>query len=209
MVDIPYLITNRRLPDLLSKIQSAAVPERVSFEYLKKLGFASSNDRALPSLLKKLGFLDQSGVPTERYKAYRNKTEGMRILSQGVRELYAEVFSVDENAHKLSEDKVKGIISRISGEDDRTVKMMTKTFTALCGLSSFDLHEEAGKKVETQATKSSQGQAEQESAPSLPVGRGSGAGVSLRYNIEIHLPATSDVSVYNAIFRSIREHLGE
>lgn len=27
------------------------------------------------------------------------------------------------------------------------------------------------------------------------------------YNIQIHLPATTDISVYNAIFKSIRENL--
>ena len=32
---------------------------------------------------------------------------------------------------------------------------------------------------------------------------------SLHYNIEIHLPATKDIEVYNAIFKSIKEHLFE
>ena len=31
----------------------------------------------------------------------------------------------------------------------------------------------------------------------------------LRYNIEVHLPATKDVEVYNAIFKSLKEHLLE
>lgn len=31
--------------------------------------------------------------------------------------------------------------------------------------------------------------------------------IGLRYNIEIHLPPTKDVEVYNAIFKSIKEHL--
>jgi hypothetical protein len=30
---------------------------------------------------------------------------------------------------------------------------------------------------------------------------------SLHYNIQIHLPATKDVEVFNAIFKSLREHL--
>lgn len=30
----------------------------------------------------------------------------------------------------------------------------------------------------------------------------------LHYNIQIHLPATKDAEVYNAIFKSLREHLG-
>ena len=39
-----------------------------------------------------------------------------------------------------------------------------------------------------------------------------GAGIpfaGLRYNIEVHLPATKDVEVYNAIFKSLKEHLLE
>ncbi|MCY1528740.1 hypothetical protein D9M68_638570 [compost metagenome] len=28
------------------------------------------------------------------------------------------------------------------------------------------------------------------------------------YNIQIHLPVTTDITVYNAIFRSLRENLG-
>ncbi|MDD5149341.1 MAG: hypothetical protein PHC28_02520 [Flavobacterium sp.] len=31
--------------------------------------------------------------------------------------------------------------------------------------------------------------------------------VGLHYNIQIHLPATKDVEVYNAIFKSLKEHL--
>jgi hypothetical protein len=34
-------------------------------------------------------------------------------------------------------------------------------------------------------------------------------GVRLNYNIQIHLPPTKDVEVYNAIFKSLREHLLE
>ena len=34
-------------------------------------------------------------------------------------------------------------------------------------------------------------------------------GPGLHYNIQIHLPATKDVEVYNAIFKSLREHLLE
>ncbi len=33
------------------------------------------------------------------------------------------------------------------------------------------------------------------------------ATTGLHYNIQIHLPATKDVEVYNAIFKSLKEHL--
>ena len=31
--------------------------------------------------------------------------------------------------------------------------------------------------------------------------------IGLRYNVEIHLPASKDIGVYNAIFKSLKEHL--
>jgi hypothetical protein len=34
-----------------------------------------------------------------------------------------------------------------------------------------------------------------------------GSELGLNYNIQIHLPATKDLEVYNAIFKSLREHL--
>jgi hypothetical protein len=48
--DLPYLMAPKRFPELLVKLQAAAVPERVTYEFLKKLGFTSSNDRAFPKL---------------------------------------------------------------------------------------------------------------------------------------------------------------
>jgi hypothetical protein len=33
------------------------------------------------------------------------------------------------------------------------------------------------------------------------------AGLSLRHDIHVHLPATSDVAVYRAIFRALRDEL--
>ena len=36
---------------------------------------------------------------------------------------------------------------------------------------------------------------------------GSGAGIKLGYTINLNLPATSDIAVFDAIFKSLREHL--
>jgi hypothetical protein len=45
-----------------------------------------------------------------------------------------------------------------------------------------------------------------ENAPAGPAGT-SHAHPTLHYNIQIHLPATKDVEVFNAIFKSLKEHL--
>lgn len=33
--------------------------------------------------------------------------------------------------------------------------------------------------------------------------------IAFSYNIQIHLPATTEIAVYNAIFKSLKDHLGE
>src|ERR1700733_7551998 len=136
-VDVPYLVTNKRLPELFGKIQSAAVPNRFSFEFLKKLGFASSSDGAFPSLMKKLGFVDLSGAPTDRYRAYRNPKDARAVLAQAIRELYSQLFAVDESVHKQSKEHVRGVISRVTGMEEKYVNLAATTFKALCDLADF------------------------------------------------------------------------
>jgi hypothetical protein len=56
------------LAKFLEAIKTAGVPERVTFEFLKTLGFKSSNDRPIITIMKGIGFLDTDGKPTEQYK---------------------------------------------------------------------------------------------------------------------------------------------
>jgi hypothetical protein len=207
-IDVPYLVTNKRLPELFGKMQSAAVPNRFSFEFLKKLGFGSSNDRAFPSLLKKLGFVDPSGAPTDRYRAYRNPKEARSVMAQAVRELYAELFAVDENVYRQSREHVRGVISRVTGMEEKYVNLAAATFTSLCNLSDFAA-------VLGPASESNPPVAVVGTSPISPKGdamaveRKKPVSLEFRHCIEIHLPATTNLSVYNAIFRSLRDQLGE
>ena len=89
-------------------------------------------------LLKKLGFLDPSGSPTPRYNEYRHKTQAKRILAEAIRELYAELFALDEKAHKAKRDHLIGMISRVSGQEDKYNKLSASTFQALTKLADFD-----------------------------------------------------------------------
>ena len=45
------------------------------------------------------------------------------------------------------------------------------------------------------------------SIPAAPLASASAAGINLGYTINLHLPPTSDIAVFNAIFSSLREHL--
>jgi len=205
--ELPYLISTKRLPELFTKIQSAAVPEKFTTQFLNKLGLTSSNERAYPSLLRKLGFLDSSGAPTSRYRAYRNTAEAAYVLAEGIREAYSELFSVNKKIHSQSKETVKGIVRQVTGVEDRYARLISTTFLVLCGLAKFDSQPTSipKSKEKVQATENTQPAIRESGGVYRPENP---TPISFRYNIEIHLPATTDIAVYNAIFKSLKEHLG-
>jgi hypothetical protein len=215
--DLPYVLSNNRIPELFSRLQSAAVPSRVSVDFLRKLGFTSSNDRAFPSLLRRLGFLDASGAPTERYRAYRNPVQSRAVLGEGIYEAYHDLYAVNERLHHLDPTQVRGIVSQVTGHGAENSRRIAGTFLALADLA--DIPEPGVVTVPGPSPTADDAEAGSphppaptpSTAPPVPptpaIAPPGIAGLNFRHNLEIHLPATTDISVYNAIFKSIREHL--
>ena len=191
-------MATKRLPDMMTAIQDAGVPSRFTNEFLKSLGFKSTNDRAFISVIKGIGFLDDSGSPTERYKAYKNKSESKSVLGQALKTYYEDLFLANEKANDLSIDKLKGIFATKTGKGDSVVQQMALTFKALASIAEFgDGVTKQKIKIETKID------TEEISLPT----NNKKAEAEFHYNIQIHLPVTKDISVYNAIFKSIKEHL--
>ena len=123
---IPEAYVNNvgNLAKFLEEIRSAGVPDRVTFEFLKTLGFTSSNDRPIISVLKGIGFLDQNGSPTDAYKAYRDHNEGPKVLANSLRSAYADLFLANTKANDLPVDKLKGIIATKVSKGEQVVKLI-------------------------------------------------------------------------------------
>ena len=116
-----YLQSAKNLPAILNAIQDGGVPPRFTYEFLKSLGFTSSNDRSVVGVLKALGFLDQSGAPGDRYRRYRNKKEAPYVLVEAVRDAYSDIFLANEHAETLVKDRVKGILATQTDQNDSVV----------------------------------------------------------------------------------------
>ena len=71
-----YINNVGSLGKFLEEIRTAGVPERVTVEFLKTLGFKSSNDRPIIAVLKGISFLDANGTPTDSYRAFRDPDRG-------------------------------------------------------------------------------------------------------------------------------------
>jgi hypothetical protein len=200
MTEYPYMISNNKIKQIITQIQVAAKPQKFTNQVLIKLGFSSTNDRAVVPLLKKLSFLSEDGVPTSYYDQLRDKTTSRIIMGNRIRDLYADIFAINVNIHNDSEANIKGAISRVTGKDETGVLRIYNTFKALCNEADFE--PKTPEPEQEQESVTDEDETVQRKPNSTPA-----ESAAFHYNIQIHLPATTDISVYNAIFKSLKDHL--
>lgn len=200
--DYPYMVSNNKIAPIFEKIEQAEKPTRFTHEFLKKLGFSSSNDRAIIPLLKRLEFLTENGSPTEIYNDLKDKSRRPYVLAERMRDLYSDLFSINTTIHTTSEDEIKGAISRVTGKDAKSVNRYYATFKALANLAKF-----AEPPIKKKPEKKMEQSKPEEEKPNTEVPGPSFRQPGFHYNIQIHLPATTDISVYNAIFKSLKDNL--
>lgn len=208
-----YLVASGRLPGLLQAIQNAEAPTRFTLRFIEDLEFKSTNDRLIIGVLQGLGFLDTNRAPTDRYFRFLDKDEGPRVLAEGIRDAYEDLFRVKKDANTLSQSAVKNKLkSLLQGKpSDSVLGNMAKTFVSLVKEADFDNSLEP---IEDDNTDSPVVQKEPEESGSSPEIRkqtdtipSRSSIASLNYRIEITLPSTRDKTIYDAIFRSLKEHL--
>jgi hypothetical protein len=79
-----YIQVPAQLPELFKRIADGQAPDKFYRQYLKDLGFLSSNYHAFIPLLKTLGFLTADGTPTARYHSYRDSSQSRRVLGEAL-----------------------------------------------------------------------------------------------------------------------------
>ncbi len=212
-----YLTSQKNLAAILSAIQQAKAPDKFTVRFLESLGFKSTSDRLIIGVLKGLKFLDEAGKPQERYFQYLDQTQAARVLGQAVEEAYADLFQVNTKAHTLSKSNLINKLKTLSqgSISESVLDKMSMTFTALCKLSEFDVSStdrelETPREVDTHSGVESL-QPENEVTNGAPatsiVGAQTHSLGGLHYNIQIILPESRDPKVYDALFRSLKEHL--
>lgn len=195
------------LSDFFSKIRDAQAPDKFTHQILKDLGFKSNNHRPFIPLMKALGFLTADGVPTKRYNDYRNHALSKRVMGEAIKEAYSDLFLIKSHPEEEDKDLIEGKFKSYHNTSDNVAKLMTKTFYSLLELADleFDDKKLQSEKVQKSVEKKIDDKATQKDSTKKPIEKALG----LHYNIQIHLPATKDVEVYNAIFKSLKEHLIE
>lgn len=193
-----------KLGAFFSKVRDGQAPKQFTQQLLKDLGFKSQNHRAFIPIMKALGFLSSDGKPTQRYSDYRDHSKSKKVMGDGLKEAYSDIFLIKEKPSQSDKKTIEGKFKSYHNTSDTVAKHMASTFYALLALA--DLDGTLPQDPQTTLTPDSNGgDNSTEEVAALPqVGQ---IATGLHYNIQIHLPATKDVEVYNAIFKSLKEHL--
>lgn len=196
----PFMNAYGSVEKILEKIKHAKTPDRFTYDFLKAtLGFKSSSARAFVPLAKRIGLLASDGSPTDLYKSFRNPAQSGGAMAKAIRKGYSQLFERNETAHKLAKKDLEGLLVEITGlqKNHATIRSIVGTFEALKPFAKFGEEEKL-----TKGTKE-----EEKEEPHREEGMGEELKFNLAYTINLVLPKTDDVSVFNAIFKSLRENL--
>lgn len=207
MGDLPYLSSPGNVAKALNAIKAAATPPRVSQDFVKtKLGIPGGSGDQMASFLKRIGFSSPDGTPTETYKTYRTE-EGPRALANAIRISYRPLYEHNEYMHECGDKALRELIIRHTGlaADARSVGLIFSTLRNLIALADFS---EMNEKPITSAPEVSPPQAMiRQEAPHRSHAESAPLGLNIGYTINLNLPETTNIDVFNAIFKSLREHL--
>jgi hypothetical protein len=202
----PYVNAYNGIPRLFEKINAAAVPPKFTVDFLSTvLDLKSSSFRAMIPLLKRLGFLDAANAPTQSYKDFREPSLSGSVMAERLRDAYGLLFKANEYAWRLAKPELVSKLRSLTGaaEDDANIPSVAATFLELAKLARWEGGSAKPKPVGTESQGAAGGgSSERESGPAELEG-----GLRLGYTINLNLPATTEIEVFNAIFKSLRENL--
>ena len=198
-----YLTSTKNLSDIVQAIQAAQAPDTFTQKFLEDLGFKSTTDRLVIKMLKVLGLLTDTGTPTSMYYEFLDQTQSGKVLARGMRTAYSDLFQLKAKAHEMSATELKNKMKTLTqgqASADVLAKMVT-TFQAFAKLADFS---EPATPADDEAVEESGPddgvEAEQPDREGLRLG-------GLVYAINLELPESRDQAVYDALFRSLKEHL--
>lgn len=210
--NLPYSTSVGTLENMLEKIKTASVPERFTQDFVStKLAMKGGTAMSCIPFLKKMGFVASDGTPTDLYREFRNPKKSRHAVGKAFRKLYQRLYEMNEYIHDAVDQDILGLIVECTGgeKSSAATKYTLSTINMLRKISDFDGEES----VETEEPISITGS---QNSTSYPPFSGvipsvqpppNGKGINLAYTINLNLPATKDIEVFNAIFKSLKEHV--
>jgi hypothetical protein len=204
MVSLPYVTSPGNIDKALNGIKSAAVPDRVSQDFVKTiLKIPGGSGDQMTAFLKKLGLTNSDGSPNDLYKRFRNPASSGAAIASAIRAAYAPLYVRNEFMHELNDTELLGLVVEETGQahDSPAVKLTVSCIKHLKAFANFS-SPGSGQNLPVKAD-----EPPNSTTKSLPERPSKALGLNLGYTINLNLPATSDPEVFDAIFKSLKTHL--
>ena len=194
-----YAVKTGSLREYLQKLKSKelGVPDKINREYLKSIGYTSSNDFPIIRVLQSINFIDKSDVPTQNLKDFRTEKSGITMAS-ALKKTYEELFKIYPQPQDRTREELENFFAKGRANLTKsTLGLYVDTFKTLCEFGDFGAPSIEGKRKEEVEEKEKRGQV----ISQVP------EGFAINLNIQITLPVTDDAKVYENIFKALREHI--
>jgi Family of unknown function (DUF5343) len=202
MAEFTYTTVPGKIPTLLQKLREVGVPQKVSVQWLKTIGFTSSNDSSLIGVLKQIGLIDASSIPTSAWTQYRGNNY-KQVLGRAIRDGYADLFAVYPDAPNRSSTELEHVFSTSSSAGKQVIGKTVSTFKALADQADFThLEESVALTTEEGALHRPVG-----TAASRPPSHNGASTPSVHIDIQIHIAPEASTEQIDQIFKSMSKHL--
>jgi len=202
---LPYTSSPGVLKRVLEKIPTSEKPGTFNTDFLGTvMGATGGAARPIIPILKATGLLNQTGAPTELYAQFQTDAGRPAAALKALRNGFAEVFRRNQYAHKAEEAALVDVIVAITGlpKKEGIVRYILNTF------QSFQDYAKQAREDGKPEDLNDAGQSHDSPPPPPSDQNGGGNGrLQLAYNINVVLPETTNVEVYNAIFKSLKANL--
>jgi hypothetical protein len=194
------------LKELLQKIQDVGVPNKVTTKYLESLGYRSKNDRAMLAVLRALNFIDASGIPTETWRKFRNRSTAKAVMATAIQSTYADLLTTYPDAYRRNNEALRNFFSSHTDVGEGGLRFMVGTFKSLVELADF-----AATGLSLPAdSEDGEDDVPLAHAPTERAGREAskaGTAITVNINVQLQIPETDKAEIYDSFFAAMKKHL--
>jgi len=201
MAEFAYTTVPGKIKALLAKVRETGVPAKVTVQWLKSIGFKSSNDSSLIGVLKFVGLTDPIGAPTSVWTNYRGANH-KSVLGDAIRIGYSELFSVYPDADRRAQGELDHVFSTNSTGGKQVIAKTLATFKALAEEAEF-----ADADERSAAPSASAARAQAPPVRGLAGQPGLGLLPGLHIDVQVHISPEASPDQVDQIFASMAKHL--
>lgn len=206
MAMLPYVTATGNVEKALMGIKAAATPAKVTQDFVKTiLKVPGGSGDQMTSYLKKIGFVNADSTPSDIYTRFRNSATAGAAAAAALRHGYAPLFKRNEFWHALGDHEIRGLVLEETGlaNDSPTVTMILNSMKGVKKFATFEPEVVSPEKPDHPE----QSHIQIPVPPVPPQLPSQSLGLNIGYTINLNLPATSDIAVFNAIFKSLKDNL--